>query len=106
GQIVQSFLDYLGFDFLTPHCTTQRHGVKTNIVDVPRYTLTALGDHGESCGCKQLRAFVSGHLEPVIDVAKSLRSGQTLQTCHHRNALSDRKSTRLNSSHVAISYAV
>src|SRR6267143_40307 len=87
GQIVESFLHHLGLDFLTPHCTTQRHGVKANIVDVPRYTLTALRDQCESCGCKQLGAVVSGHLEPVIDVAKSLCSRQTLQACHNGNAL-------------------
>src|SRR6266403_1548240 len=74
-------------EFLAPHCATQRHSVKTNIVDVPRYTLTALRDQCESCGCKQLGAVVSGHLEPVIDVPKSLRSRQTLQASHNGNAL-------------------
>src|SRR2546426_8972830 len=56
-----------------------------------------LGDH---CGSDQLRAGLPGH--STISRAPSADQAP----CHPSSIMLDRKSTRLNSSHLVISYAV
>src|SRR5437870_7362130 len=108
-QLRHHFLDNIRADCLASPRVSQHQGAEADIVDISRDALTALRNQCQSVRCEEKAARIARHPEPVLDIAGRLRGAQGFQLGQDRDALAqlrDRKSTRLNSSHVAISYAV